>query len=159
MARWSTKNTAEAATAIAALIMREVSPESEAAKATMQINSGAGLGTKIKLRSTKMAITAVAAVRAGPEISRQSNRIHVLVPTENFFSFSGESNPCSVTVGWVGGRYSRFNPKKRFNEAVRLSDLLYQNCRRRMEPGSLSASARDSKGYPCQAFHRRYCRS
>jgi hypothetical protein len=74
-----------------------------------------------------MAITAVAAVRAGPEISRQSNRIPVLVPTENFFSFSGESNPCSVTIGCVSGRYSRFNPKKRFSEAARLSDLLYQN--------------------------------
>src|SRR3984893_13583057 len=104
MARWSKKNTAEAATAIAALIMPEVSPESEAAKETMQMNSGAGLGTQINRESTKMAITAVAAVRAGPEISRQSNRIPVLVPTENFFSFSGESNRCSVTVGWGSGR-------------------------------------------------------
>src|SRR5260370_38026671 len=74
-----------------------------------------------------MAITAVAVVRAGPEISRQSTRMPVLVPAENFFSFSGKSNPGSVTVGCVSGRYSRFNPKKRFSEAARLFELLYQN--------------------------------
>jgi hypothetical protein len=39
------KNSAEAATAMPALIMPEARPLSEPAKATMQTNSGAGLGT------------------------------------------------------------------------------------------------------------------
>jgi hypothetical protein len=42
------KNSAEAAMAMAAVIMPEARPLSEAAKATMQTNSGAGLGTAIK---------------------------------------------------------------------------------------------------------------
>ena len=45
----------------------------------MQTNSGAGLGTVTKWRSTKKAINAVAVVRAGPEIVRQSNCMPVLV--------------------------------------------------------------------------------
>src|SRR4030081_2614566 len=53
--------------------MPEARPLSEDANATMQTNSGAGLGTVTKLRSTTMAISAVAAVKAGPEIARQSN--------------------------------------------------------------------------------------
>jgi len=40
-----TKNSAEATTAMAALIRPEASPLIEAARATMQTNSGAGLGT------------------------------------------------------------------------------------------------------------------
>src|SRR4051794_2076478 len=66
------KNSAEAATAIAALIKPETSPLTEPAKATMQTSSGAGLGTAMTLRSTKTAIRAVAAVRAGPEVAGQS---------------------------------------------------------------------------------------
>jgi hypothetical protein len=73
------KNNAEETTAIAALVMPEPKPLRDAAKATMQTNSGAGLGTAIKVRSTRMAISAVAVVRAGPEIARQSNR-NILVP-------------------------------------------------------------------------------
>jgi hypothetical protein len=50
-------------------------PLIEAASATMQTNSGAGLGTATTWRSTTMAIAAVAAVKAGPEIARQSIRM------------------------------------------------------------------------------------
>ena len=62
-----------------ALISPEAMPLSELANATMQTNSGAGLGTATKWRSTKKAINAVAVVRAGPEIARQSNCMSVLV--------------------------------------------------------------------------------
>ncbi len=44
VARWLRKNSAEAATAMAALIMPEARPLSDAAKATMQTDSGAGSG-------------------------------------------------------------------------------------------------------------------
>ena len=62
-----------------ALIRPEARPLTELAKATMQTNSGAGLGTATKWRSTKKAINAVAVVKAGPEIARQSNCMPVLV--------------------------------------------------------------------------------
>ena len=68
-----------AATAIAALIRPEAMPLIEAASATMQTNNGAGLGTATKCRSTMKAINAVAAVKAGPEIARQSNCMPVSV--------------------------------------------------------------------------------
>src|SRR3954465_5034597 len=76
------KNSAEAATAIAALIKPETSPLIDPAKATMQTNSGAGLGTAMTLPSTKTAIRAVAAVRAGPEVAGQSTfmRLFSFVP-------------------------------------------------------------------------------
>ena len=64
---------------MAALIMPEAMPLTELASATMQTNSGAGLGTATKWRSTRKAINAVAVVRAGPEIARQSNCMPVLV--------------------------------------------------------------------------------
>ena len=57
---------------MAALAMPEARPESEPAKAMMQTNKGAGLGTPTRLRSTMMAIIAAAVVSAGPEIARQS---------------------------------------------------------------------------------------
>jgi hypothetical protein len=62
-----------------ALIMPEVMPLMELARATMQTKSGAGLGTATKCRSTRKAINAVAVVRAGPEAARQSNCMLVLV--------------------------------------------------------------------------------
>src|SRR6201746_927952 len=79
MARWPRKNTADAATAIAALIRPEAMPLIDAARATMQTNKGAGLGTAMKCRSTTKAIVAVAAVKAGPEIARQSIRMPLSV--------------------------------------------------------------------------------
>ena len=79
----SNRNKAAEATAIAALIIPETKPLREPAKATMPINSGAGSGTVMKKRSTAMAINAVAIVRAGPEMARQSSCIFVLVVCEN----------------------------------------------------------------------------
>ena len=52
MARWLRKNSAEENTAMTALTSPEAVPDSEAAKATMQTNSGAGLGTATRWRST-----------------------------------------------------------------------------------------------------------
>ena len=46
------KNSAENTTETAALIRPEARPLTEAAKATMQTNSGAGLGTAMMFRST-----------------------------------------------------------------------------------------------------------
>ena len=48
VARWLRTNSAEAATAMAALIMPEPGPLSDAVKATTQTNSGAGSGTAKK---------------------------------------------------------------------------------------------------------------
>ena len=73
------ENSAEPRIAIAALTEAEPSPESEPAKATMQTNSGAGLGTPMNRRSTRMAASAVAAASAGPAIARKSNRMAFLV--------------------------------------------------------------------------------
>jgi hypothetical protein len=67
---------------MAALIMPEARPLSEPAKATMQTNSDAGLGTATEWASTEMAINAVTVVRAGPQIARQSNCMPVLVACE-----------------------------------------------------------------------------
>ena len=50
-----------------------LAPFSEPAKATMQTSSGAGFGMATNSRSTRMASNAIVAVRAGPEIARQSN--------------------------------------------------------------------------------------
>ncbi len=52
--------------------------DGSAARATMQTNSGAGLGIGTKCRSTRKASSAVAVVRAGPEIARQFNCMPVL---------------------------------------------------------------------------------
>src|SRR5438270_4561959 len=52
--------------------MPEARPLRDAAKATMQTNSGAGLGTVNSVRSAAMAISAVAIARAGPHMARQS---------------------------------------------------------------------------------------
>src|SRR5436309_2905015 len=57
---------------MAALTMPETMPLSDAANATMQTNSGAGLGTVTQVLSTAMAISAVAAARLGPHSARQS---------------------------------------------------------------------------------------
>src|SRR5947209_11934988 len=57
---------------MAALTMPEARPLSEAAKATMHTNSGAGFGTATSVRSTAMAISAVAVAKAGPQMARQS---------------------------------------------------------------------------------------
>ena len=51
---------------MAALIRPEAMPLIELASATMQTNSGAGLGTVTKWRSTKKATSATAVVNAGP---------------------------------------------------------------------------------------------
>ena len=60
-------------TAMTALTRPEAVPLIEAANATMQTNSGAGLGTATRWRSTVKAINAVVVVRTGPESARQSN--------------------------------------------------------------------------------------
>jgi hypothetical protein len=72
------KSSAEDATAMMALAMPETMPLMEAARATMQTNSGAGLGMGTTCRSTRKASTAVAVVRAGPEIARQFTCMPVL---------------------------------------------------------------------------------
>jgi hypothetical protein len=72
------KSSAEDATAMMALAMPETMPLMEAASATMQTNSGAGLGMGTTCRSTRKASTAVAVVRAGPEIARQFTCMPVL---------------------------------------------------------------------------------
>src|SRR5258706_13351620 len=81
------KNSAAQAMAMAAVIMPDARPPSEAAKATMQTNSGAGLGKAVKKRSTRVGIKAVAAVRAGPKNARPSDCLPV------FFCPRGEGLP------------------------------------------------------------------
>jgi hypothetical protein len=61
-----------------ALAMPETMPLTDATNATMQTNSGAGLGIGKKCRSTRKASSAVAAVRVGPEIACQFNCMPVL---------------------------------------------------------------------------------
>src|SRR6516164_5651915 len=90
----------------------EPRPLSEPANATMQISSGAGLGTPTTRRSTRMAMSAVAAARAGPEMSRQSNCIPSSLPDRTDRGINEEvSNPLI---------------KKRLNGPVGLCDLLDQ---------------------------------
>src|ERR1700692_3938665 len=112
MARGLRKNSAEPVIAMAALIMPEARPERDPAKATMQTNSGAGLGTAIRLRSTRMAISAVAVVRAGPGIARQSNCMPV--------SFATRVRGAFWRVGCVGGGLSRAILKARLTGPGRL---------------------------------------
>src|ERR1700690_2753891 len=101
-----------------ALIMPEARPDSEPAKATMQTNSGAGLGTAIRVRSTRMAISAVAVVRAGPGIARQSNCMPVLVATRVRGTFWSD--------GCARGGLSRAILKARLSGSRRASELLGQ---------------------------------
>src|ERR1700688_1084533 len=118
MARWLRKNSADAVIAMTALIMPEARPDSEPARATMQTSSGAGLGTAIRVRSTRIAISAVAVVRAGPGIARQSNCMPV--------SFATRVRGAFWRVGCVGGGLSRTILKARLTGSRRLSDLLAQ---------------------------------
>ncbi len=69
---------------MAALIRPEAMPLIELASATMQTNSGAGLGTVTKWRSTTKAISATAVVNAGPRIVRQSNCMVTSHPSQNW---------------------------------------------------------------------------
>jgi hypothetical protein len=96
--------------------MPDARPLNEPAKATMQTSIGAGLGTAIKWRSTTMAIRAVVAVNAGPEIARQSKRMPVLV--------SHESKGRYVTIDCISGYFSGRILKERLIAPVRLSDSL-----------------------------------
>ena len=112
MARWLRKSSAEQATARAALMMPEPRPLSDAAKATMQTNSGAGLATAMELRSRRMAISAVAAVKPGPETARQSTRMRSDSSTGN----KGRSLTDSCTRGGV----FRFVLKMRLTRSPRL---------------------------------------
>src|ERR1700744_5503162 len=71
------KSSADVPTAMHALIRKGSTPLSALSKAMMQTNKGAG-STKDISGCAKAAISAVAVVKAGPEIARQSNRM--LVP-------------------------------------------------------------------------------
>src|SRR5580693_6744659 len=112
------KSSAEQTTAMAALTSAEPRPLSEPAKATMQTSSGARSETSIKCRSTKMAIKAVAAVRAGPEIARQLSCMPVLVcPRVKVRSLAYDCN---------SGEFSFAVLNRRSTEPARLYALLDQ---------------------------------
>src|ERR1700682_280610 len=96
---------------MAALTMPEAMPLTELAKATMQTNNGAGLGTAMTWRSTKKAVNAVALVRAGPEIARQSNCMPVLVASRNLFSLPPGNKACSLPDISTCGGFFRSHPE------------------------------------------------